>query len=195
MGLKKTPSLRKRKPMTPEQRAAASERLAKARLARGHDGSKSVHPLLREMDEDHALHWKKVKQWIKEVSDELRAKKHQRLSKDSKERQEYQVLETYVANMKRYLESSIWLDNRYGRHREGKINTFVYSMAYYPSGRPKRTVGHFYSDCGEYTKEMKEHDDRVYSSESTRPYAPRRELHEPEEVLEDGGDDGTEGRS
>lgn len=177
--------------MTPEQRAAASERLAKARLARGHDGSKSVHPLLREMDEEHPLHWKKVKVWIKEVGEELRAKKNQRLSKDSKERMEYQVLENYVANMKRYLESSIWSDHRYGRHREGKMKTVVYNMAFYPSGRPKRTIGHIYSDCGEYTKEMKDHDDRIYSAESTRNFSPRGELHEPEEILEDGGNDGT----
>lgn len=192
MGLKKTPTLRKkRKPMSDAQRAAASERLAKARLARGHDGSKSVHPILREMDEDHPLHWKKVKGWIKEVGEELRAKKQQRLSKDSKERLEYQVLEVYLSNMKRYLESSIWLDHRYGRHREGKMNTFVYTMAYDTNGRPKRTIGHFYSDCGEYTKEMKEHDDRVYASEPrTIPRKTGGEFHESEEVLEDGRDDG-----
>jgi len=190
MGLKKTPTLRKkRKPMSDEQRAAASDRLAKARLARGHDGSKSVHPILREMDEDHPLHWKKVKGWIKEVGEELRAKKQQRLSKDSKERLEYQILEVYLSNMKRYLESSIWLDHRYGRHREGKMNTFVYTMAYDANGRPKRTIGHFYSDCGEYTKEMKEHDDRVYASEPKGNPRTGGELYEPEEVLEDGGDD------
>lgn len=192
MGLKKTPSVkRKRKPMSDAQRAAASERLAKARLARGHDGSKSVHPILREMDEDHPLHWRKVKGWIKEVGEELRAKKNQRLSKESKERMEYQILDTYLSNMKRYLDSSIWLDHRYGRHREGKMRTIVHSMAYYADGRPKRTIGHFYYDCGEYTQEMKDHDDRVYASEPrTIPRKTGGEFHESEEVLEDGRDDG-----
>ena len=38
--------------MSEEQRLAAVERLAKAREARGHDGSKSVHPLLLEQDDD-----------------------------------------------------------------------------------------------------------------------------------------------
>ena len=51
----------KRKRMTEEQRLAAAERLAKAREARGHDGSKSVHENLRNMDEDSPIHWKKVK--------------------------------------------------------------------------------------------------------------------------------------
>ena len=178
---------RKRKPMTEEQRAAAIERLAKAREARGHDGSASVHPDLLKMSEDSPLHWKKVKEWIKEVSEELRAKKNLRLSKESKERQEYQILDVYLANMKRYLDSSVWLDNRYGRHREGKISTFVLTMAYYPDGRPKRTVGHFYPDCGEYTQEMKDNDDRIYDSGSTGRRG-KGIVHEQEEVLENGGE-------
>lgn len=179
---------RKRKPMSEEQRAAAIERLAKAREARGHDGSKSVHPLLLEMDEDSPIHWKKVREWIKEVSEELRAKKNLRLSKESKERQEYQTLEVYLANMKRYLETSVWLDHRYGRHREGKVQTLVTTMAYYPDGRPKRTVGYFYPDVGEYTQEMKDNDDRIYGSEPNYGRGIRN-LHEQEEVLEDGGTD------
>ena len=182
---------RKRKPMSEEQRAAASERLALAREARGYDGSASVHPILLEMNEDSPIHWKKVKQWIKEVGDELRSKKNLRLSKESKERQEYQILEVYLGNMKSYLESSVWLDHRYGRQRESKTKILVTTMAYYPNGRPKRTVGHFYKDVGEYTQEMKNNDDRIYGTESNY----RREfgdLYEQEEVLENGREDGEE---
>lgn len=182
---------RKRKPMSEEQRAAASERLAKAREARGHDGSASVHPILLEMDEDSPIHWKKVKQWIKEISEELRSKKNLRLSKESKERQEYQILEVYLGNMKRYLESSVWLDHRYGRQRESKTKIFVTTVAYYPNGRPKRTVGYFYKDVGEYTQEMKDNDDRIYGTESNyrREF---RDLYEQEEVLENGRENGAE---
>lgn len=186
---------RKRKPMSEEQRAAASERLAKAREARGHDGSKSVNPILLEMDEDSPIHWKKVRVWVKEIGDELRSKKAQRLSKDVKERAEYHTLENYLSNLKRYLDSSIWLDSRYGRHREGKMNTVVKTMAYYPSGRPKRTVGWFYNDVGEYTEEMKVNDDRIYGSEPKYRRATSDKLYEQEAVLENGGEDGEEFRS
>lgn len=182
---------RKRKPMNEEQRAAASERLAKAREARGYDGSASIHPILLEMDEDSPIHWKKVKQWIKEVGDELRSKKNLRLSKESKERQEYQTLEVYLGNMKKYLESSVWLDHRYGRQREGKTNILVTTMSYYSDGRPKRTVGHFYKDVGEYTQEMKENDDRIYGIEPDNRRESRN-FYEQEEVLEDGREDGEE---
>lgn len=177
---------RKRKPMTEEQRKAAVERLAKAREARGHDGSASVHPDLLKVSEDSPLHWKKVKEWIKEIAEELKAKKNLRLSKDSKERQEYQILEVYLSNLKKYLESGVYHDYRYGRHREGKMKTVVYRMAYYPNGRPKRTIGHFYQDCGEYTQEMKDHDDRVYGSDTGGRYRPK--FHEQETILEDGGE-------
>lgn len=184
---------RKRKPMSDAQRAAASERLAKAREARGHDGSKSVHPLLLDMDDDSPIHWRKVREWVKEIGVELRSKKAQRLSKDSKERQEYQTLEVYLGNLKRYLDSSIWLDARYGRHREGKMGTVVHTIGYFPSGRPKRVVGWFYKDIGEYTEEMRENDDRIYGTESEyRRDKHHRKLHEQEEVLEDGGEDSSE---
>ena len=172
--------------MSEEQRAAASERLALAREARGYDGSASVHPDLLGMDEDHPLHWKKVKSWIKEISEELRSKKNLLDSKESKERQEYQILEVYVSNLKRYLDSAVYTDFRYGRQREGKMKTFVRHMAYYPNGRPKRTLGFFYSDVGEYTMEMKKHDDRVYGT-GTKLSRVRDELYEQKEILEDGG--------
>jgi hypothetical protein len=174
--------------MSEEQRAAAVERLAKAREARGHDGSASVHPDLLNIPEDSPVHWKKVRQWVKEITQELNAKKALRLSKESKDRLEYQTLEVYLGNLKRYLDTGVWLDHRYGRHREGKTNTIVTTIAYHADGRPKRTVGHFYRDIGEYTQEMKEYDDRVYGSDG-RIF--RAEFHEQEEILEDGGEDST----
>ena len=180
---------RKRKPMTEEQRQAAVERLAKAREARGHDGSASVHPSLLDMDEDSPIHWKKVREWMKEIKDELRSKKHQRLSKEPKERQEYYLLDNYLGNLRRYLDNGEWVDMYYGRHREHKIRTVCIAMAYYPDGSPKRSVGTIYPDSGEYTLEMKEYDDRVYG---TNRRSTERIIHEQEEILEDGGEDGTD---
>jgi hypothetical protein len=79
---------------------------------------------------------------------------------------------------------------RYGRHREGRMKTVVTTMAYFPCGRPKRTVGHYYKDVGVYTEEMKHDDDRIYSTDNYTPDP--RQLYEQEEVLEDGGEDGEE---
>ena len=148
---------RKKRVMTEEQRKAAAERLAAARAKKGHDGSASVNVNIRNMDEDHPLHWKKVKVWIKELTDEIRSKKNLRDSKDAKERSQYNALVTYVANLKRYLDSGVYLDSRYGRMREGKMTTIVLHMAYDENGLVKRTVGHWYPDIGEvWTREMAE---------------------------------------
>lgn len=180
---------RKRKPMTEEQRAAAAERLRIAREKRGHDGSASVNPNIRDMDEESPIHWKKVREWIKEISDELRAKKTLRDSKDSKDRMEYRTLEVYLANLKRYLDTGIYFDNRYGRHREGRMTTVVTTMAYHDDGEPKRTVGFFYPDIGEWTKEMHDEYCRIRSSRPKR-LSTRGDVHDEETILQDGGEDG-----
>ena len=186
--------VKKKRTMTDAQKKAASERLAKAREARGHDGSKSVHPSLLDLElypEDSPIHWKKVRVWVKEITGELSAKKALRDSKVSSERQQYQTLQVYLGNLKRYLTSGEWHDHRYGRHMEGKMRTVVHAIGYYPSGRPKRTIGHFYKDVGEYTEEMKEVDDRIYGTDHYRkPKGGRNPIHEQEEVLEDGGENG-----
>jgi len=142
--------------MSEEQRAAVTERLAAARIAKGHDGSKSVNENIRDMDEEHPLHWKKVREWIKEISIELKGKRNLKDSKVRTERSEYITLDIYLANLKNYLTSGVYDDNRYGRHREGKMNRVCTTMAYNLDGSPKRTVGTFYQDIGiVWTNEMK----------------------------------------
>ena len=54
-----------RKKMSAEQRAAAAERLAKARAKKAPAKNKSVHPSVLALPDDHYLSYVKVKQWIK----------------------------------------------------------------------------------------------------------------------------------
>ena len=56
---------KRRKPMTPEQKAAAAERLAKARASKGPAKNTSLHHSLVGLPEEHMLHPDKVKKWIK----------------------------------------------------------------------------------------------------------------------------------
>ena len=60
---------KKRKPMTEEQKAAAAERLAKARENRAPAQNLYVHESVRELPDDHALSLKKVRGWIKTQKD------------------------------------------------------------------------------------------------------------------------------
>ena len=66
--------------MTEEQRAAAAERLAKARLARGITGTKNVHPDVLALPDDHPLAYAKVKEWLKYNQDLLKSIKNQKTS-------------------------------------------------------------------------------------------------------------------
>ena len=112
---------KKRKPMTEEQRAAAIERLAKARAARGITGTKSVHPDVLALPEDHPLAYAKVKEWLDYNKDKLKSIKHQKDSKDSTQRMEYQITENYVKNLKIYIKDNVWCDHRYGEKMEHKM--------------------------------------------------------------------------
>lgn len=147
---------KKRKPMTPEQKAAASERLAKAREARGPTKNLSIDESIRDLDLEHPLHPNKVKEWIKEQKQLLQGLgKEARDGKDSGLRQQYWNTDTYIFNLQRYLNDGVYRDNRYGAERQNKISMRCVGMAYYADGTPKRTPGVYYPDLGcEYTKDM-----------------------------------------
>lgn len=148
---------RKRKPMTEEQRAAAAERLKIARAKRSKNTvDKSVHASIRDLPEDHYLHPKKVKAWMKSWKEYLTANKNALQSNKADIRRAYQIADAYVKNMQTYLSTGAWSDSHYGENREHKINFVVEAMAYNPDGTIKRTKGLFYKDIGTYTGELNE---------------------------------------
>ena len=107
--------------MTEEQRAAAVERLAKARAARGITGTKNVHPDVLALPEDHPLAYAKVKEWLTYNKERLKSIKGQEKSKDSKERMEFQITQNYVKNLNIYIKDNVWCDHRYGKLMEHKM--------------------------------------------------------------------------
>ena len=158
LGLKTTPTkkFKKKRVMTEEQKAAASERLAKARASKGPSKNKLIDEHVRNLPEDNPLSLVNVRSWIKENREMLSSMRSQKDSKDSKEREQYQRIETYVSNLESYLRTGVYLDFFYGSRMQNKISHRVYVMAYYPDGTPKRSVGWWYPDIGLYTKEMAE---------------------------------------
>ena len=116
-----------RKPMTEEQRAAASERLAKARAVRAAKnpeyGLSGIHTSLRELDEEHQLHPDKVKQWIKtqkSYATSERASVRQNVKGASSK---LAMHEGYVRNMQYYLKNGDWIDMFYGEYMQNKIKS------------------------------------------------------------------------
>lgn len=157
MGVDTTPKKvkRKRKPMTPEQREAAVERLALARAKRSAGKEPKAHPRVLELDPEHPLSYYNVKEQLKVWRDKVKSIRHQKDSKDSKQRQEFQIAETYVKNLGIWIRDGVWCDNKYGAARESDMEWVCYALAYDKNGNVKRDVGVFYPDIGmTWTKEL-----------------------------------------
>ena len=171
----KAPKKRKpRKPMTDVQKAAASERVAKAReskLEKNPDyGQTNIHESLRNLPDDHQLSPIKVKKWIKvqqEYAKSERAAVRQKIKGADAKLSSH---EGYIRNMQKYLRDGTWVDMFYGDQQQGKIRNRCGRLAYYGygprKGQPKRDVGTFYPDMGcTYTQEMLEEE---YGNERPR---------------------------
>lgn len=189
---KKVKPKRSRKPMSEEQKKAAAERLAKAREARGHTGAKSVHASIRDLPEDHPIHWSKVKQWIKDCETSLKQIKSFKDSSVASERSAYQDLDSYIKGMKTYLTTGHWSDFRFGENRENRVQHSCVAMAYDIDGEPKRTVGVFYPDIMKVWDE--ELEEAWYGRDHNKSHRipTTRDLYDEEEVLDDGGADSDE---
>lgn len=159
MGVDTTPKKvkRKRKPMTAEQREAAAERLALARAKKNKGKEPSAHPRVLELDPDHPLSYYNIKEQLKEWRDKVKSIRHQKDSKESSQRLEFQIAENYVKNLGIWLRDGVWCDNRYGAARESVMEYVCYAPACDKDGNVKRDVGVFYSDIGKtWTKELAE---------------------------------------
>ena len=112
---------KKRKPLTPEQRSAAIERLALARAARKPAVNSSVHSSLLGLPEDHFLHPSKVKSWIKTQKSILNEEKSSVRKGVSGAIAKVADIEGYIRHCNAYLKTGDWCDDRYGEHQEGRV--------------------------------------------------------------------------
>ena len=167
---KKKKVRKKRKPMTEEQRQAATERLEKARQARAaknpNYGQSGIHESLRDLPDDAPINPKKVKQWIK-TQKELASVERRNEKAGVKGAFARRLLhEGYVRNMQRYLRDGDWVDYFYGEHQEKRMTRICRAQAYYftgpKKGEPKFDVGVYYPLLGTvYSQEMYNADNGV----------------------------------
>ena len=148
-----------RKPMSEEQRVAAAARLEKAREKRKEKnpdyGQSGVSTSLKDLPEDHPLHPKKVKEWIKTQKDLLSSARSSVRQKIKGSEAQLAMHEGYIKNMLKYLRDGDWVDDFYGEHQQNKIRHRCVSLAYYDDGTPKRSIGVYYPDMGcVYTREI-----------------------------------------
>jgi hypothetical protein len=152
---KPTKAKRKRKPMSPEQKAAAVERLAAARAKKNAGKEPKAHPAVLELDEDHPLSFANSKSNLKFWREKLKSIKAQKVSKESSQRQEFQIAEAYVKNLGIWIRDGVYLDYKYGQNRESTMEYVCTTPAFNPDGTIKRTQGVYYSDLGQvWTQEL-----------------------------------------
>ena len=110
-----------RKPMTEEQKAAACERLAKARAARPPAKNSSIHhSVVTKQDEDW-LAVKNVQNWIKSQKEQL-TEYRASVRRDIKgAAAKVSSCEGYVRNLQYYLRHGDYCDDRYGAFQEKRI--------------------------------------------------------------------------
>jgi len=173
---------KKRKPMTEEQKAAAAERLEKARAVRAAKnpdyGMTGIHESLRDLPDDYPITPKKVKQWIK-TQKELASMERRNEKKNVKGATARKTShEAYVRNLQKYLKDGDYVDTFYGEHQDKIISNRCFAQAYYwegpKKGQPKFSVGTYYPLLGTvYTQEMF-NEDRGISDEGRPEGKPKR---------------------
>ena len=121
---------KKKRKLTPEQKAAAAERLAKARANRAPSELKSVHPAVRDLPDDHNLSYKNIKVWIKTTQAKLATAKSEVKAGNKEANAKKIKLETYLSNLQSYIRTGVWVDLFWGEHMEHKMGWKCVAPAY-----------------------------------------------------------------
>lgn len=154
----------KKRTMTSEQKAAAAERLAKAREKRMSANPPQYANYCSEvvsLPEDHPMSFKKVRAWIKNAKLRAASEKHSFKAGDNKALARSAVWSNYSNQLEQYLRTGDFIGRYYGENMEFRVKTRCVAMAYFPNGKPKRQFDVWYEDVrAEWTPDM-ENDERV----------------------------------
>jgi hypothetical protein len=133
---------RSRKPMTPEQKAAASLRLEKARAKRKPAKGKTFHLSVYDVKTQFKP-LKDVQKWLKEAKEQAYSAKKDmsRFNNGSKEwsiaSDRYLFWYGYVNDINWYLRHGDWISNTYGSAQQNKTKWKTIVPAFYPDGTRK----------------------------------------------------------
>lgn len=112
---------KKRKPMTPEQKVAAAERLAKARAAKPPTKNSSIHPTVLAKGDEHFLSAKNVQSWIKNQKEQLTEYRASARRDVKGAIAQVANCEGYIRHLQYYLRHGDYCDDRYGAFQEKRI--------------------------------------------------------------------------
>ena len=144
-----------------ERKQQLREQLEKARAKKKPAEYKNVHSSVLALPDDSEYSFKNVKEWIKDNKEQIAAlnKSARSFRTDPKDKQKASNLaeskRAYIRMCEHYLKTGDWIATHSGKEEGHKVVPRVTTMAYYPDGTPKRTVGYWYPDIEAiWTKEM-----------------------------------------
>ena len=112
---------KKRKPMTPEQKIAAAERLKKARAAKAPAKKSSIHHTVLAKPDEDMLSVKNVQSWIKNQKEQLTEYRASARRDVKGAAAQVSNCEGYIRNLQYYLRHGDYCDDRYGAFQEKRI--------------------------------------------------------------------------
>ena len=115
------------------------ERMAKARAARKPPKYKNIHEDVKNLPDDNTLSVKNVKEWEKHNKERVKELKYniRRMDKGKDKNlleRELFNRETFLSNITRYFDTSVWLDLFYGKDQEHKTKWKTLAYAYDEEG-------------------------------------------------------------
>lgn len=142
---------KKRKPMSPEQRAAAGERLKKAREKRMKENPpqyKNIHPSVLARSEEDPFYFRKIQEWVKIQKEELSIARSMLRRKEKGAEAKVASHQAYIRNLETYLRTGTYQDMFYGERQQNKIRYVCHTPAFHPDGTQKFSYGVFYPSLG-----------------------------------------------
>ena len=144
-----------------ERKQQLREQLERASAKKKPAEYKNVHSSVLALPDDSEYSFKNVKEWIKDNKEQIAAlnKSARSFRTDPKDKQKASNLaeskKAYIRMCEHYLKTGDWIATHSGKEEGHKVVPRVTTMAYYPDGTPKRTVGYWYPDIEAiWTKEM-----------------------------------------
>ena len=113
-----------RKPMSVEQRIAATERLAKAREKRLKENPPQYKNIAKEvinLPDDHILCLKNIRKWIKTQKELLTVERKAVRDNMKGAISRAASIEGYIRNCEYYLKHGDWCDDFYGEYQEKRV--------------------------------------------------------------------------
>ena len=113
-----------RKPMSVEQRIAATERLAKAREKRLRENPPQYKNIAKEvinLPDDHILCLKNIRKWIKTQKELLTVERKAVRVNIKGAISRAASIEGYIRNCEYYLKHGDWCDDFYGEYQEKRV--------------------------------------------------------------------------